>query len=110
MEQAQTDFEVITRNLITQYPDTSAPFGIKLVPFVDSVVSGYSTTLWWLGGAVVCLLLITCANTANLLLARARERTNEITVLAALGARRRRLLIQLLCVTLWLSLLCAAGG
>jgi putative ABC transport system permease protein len=110
MEQAQTDFGVITRNLITQYPDTSAPFGIKLVPFLDSVVSAYSTTLWLLGGAVVCLLLITCANTANLLLARARERTKEITVRAALGASRGRLLIQLLSESLVLALLGGAAG
>jgi putative ABC transport system permease protein len=110
MEQAQTDFGVITRNLITQYPDTSAPFGIKLVPFLDSVVSAYSTTLWLLGGAVVCLLLITCANTANLLLARARERTKEITVRAALGASRGRLLIQLLSESLVLALLGGVAG
>ena len=108
LDQAQADFEVITRNLVTLYPDTSSLFGIRLVPLLNSVVSDYSATLWLLGGAVLCLLLITCANTANLLLARARERTKEITVRAALGASRKRLIIQLLSESLILALL--GGG
>jgi putative ABC transport system permease protein len=108
LDQAQADFEVITKNLSTQYPDTNALFGVRLVPLLNSVVSDYSTTLWLLGGAVLCLLLITCANTANLLLARARERTKEITVRAALGADRARLMAQLLSESLVLALL--GGG
>src|ERR1700751_5745984 len=108
LEQAQADFEVIDRNLGVKYPDTNALFGVKLVPLLNSAVSDYSTTLWLLGGAVVCLLLITCANTANLLLARARERTKEITVRAALGASRVHLIVQLLTESLVLALL--GGG
>lgn len=110
IDQAQADFEVITRNLQTQYPDTNSLFGVKLVPLLNSVVSDYSMTLWLLGGAVLCLLLITCANTANLLLARARERTKEMTVRAALGASRERLLVQLLSESLILALLGGAAG
>jgi putative ABC transport system permease protein len=108
LNQAQADFEVISNNLRTRYPDTNALFGVNLVPLLSSVVSDYSTTLWLLGGAVLCLLLITCANTANLLLARARERTKEITVRAALGASRQRLIIQLLSESLLLAFL--GGG
>jgi len=108
LDEAQTDFEVISRNLSTQYPDTNSLFDVKLVPLLNSVVSDYSATLWLLGGAVLCLLLITCANTANLLLARARERIKEITVRAALGASRERLVIQLLSESLILAFL--GGG
>jgi putative ABC transport system permease protein len=110
LQQAQADFELITRNLQTSYPATSAEFGIKLVPLLDSVVGDYSATLWSLGGAVACLLLITCANTANLLLARARERMKEMTVRAALGASQGRLLVQLLSENLVLAVLGGAVG
>jgi putative ABC transport system permease protein len=110
LQQAQTDFEVITRNLQATYPATSAGFGVKLVPLLDSVVGNFSATLWLLGGAVVCLLIITCANTANLLLARARERTKEMMVRAALGASQKRLLAQLLSESLVLAILGGAVG
>ena len=110
LQQAQADFEVINRNLITAYPATNAGFAVKLIPLLDSVVGNYAATLWLLGGAVVCLLLITCANTANLLLARARERSKEMTVRAALGASRGRLLIQLLSESLILAFFGGALG
>jgi putative ABC transport system permease protein len=110
LEQAQSNFEVINRNLIAQYPTSNSGFGVKLVPLLDSVVGDYSTTLWLLGGAVVCLLLITCANTENLLLARARQRTREMGVRAALGASRERLLVQLLSGSVVLALLGGAVG
>jgi putative ABC transport system permease protein len=110
LQEAQADFEVISRNLIAQYPVTSTGFGVKLVPLLDSVVRDYSGTLWLLGGAVLCLLLITCANTANLLLARARERTQEMTVRAALGASRERLIFQLLSESIVLALVGGVAG
>jgi putative ABC transport system permease protein len=110
LQQAQAEFEVINKDLMTRYPATNADFGIRLVPFLDSVVSDYSATLWLLSGAVACLLVITCANIANLLLARASERQKEITIRAALGASRKRLAVQLLFESLLLGSLGGAAG
>ena len=96
LRSAQADLEVIRQNLAARYPETDKAFGIRLVPYLDSAMTNYSLTLWLLEGAVACLLLITCANIANLLLARARERRREISIRSALGASRLRLIIQLL--------------
>ena len=93
---AQTDLEVIRKNLADRYPATNSAHGIKIVPYLDSVIGDYSSTLWLLEAAVACLLLITCANVANLLLARSRERRREISIRAAIGASRSRLMAQLL--------------
>jgi putative ABC transport system permease protein len=93
---AQADLEVIRQNLAARYPDVEKAFGIHLTPYLDSAMADYSLTLWLLEGAVTCLLLITCANIANLLLARARERRREVSIRAALGADRLRLVLQLL--------------
>ena len=59
---------MIQQNLIATYPATDAGFGVRIAPYLVGVVSDYSTTVWLLEGAVACLLLITCANVANLLL------------------------------------------
>ena len=96
LNQAQTDLEVIRKNLADRYPVTNSPFGIRIVPYLDSVIGDYSSTLWLIEGAVACLLLITCANVANLLLARTRERRREISIRAAIGASRIRITAQIL--------------
>ncbi len=103
LPQAQTDLEVIQQNLIALYPATDAGFGIRIAPYLEGVVSDYATTVWLLEAAVACLLLITCANVANLLLARAQERLKEVSIRAALGANRSRLVAQLLTESILLS-------
>jgi putative ABC transport system permease protein len=96
ISQAQADLEVIRKNLADRYPATNSAYGIRIVPYLDSVVDDYSPTLWLLEGAVACLLLITCANVANLLLARTRERRREISIRVAIGANRLRIITQVL--------------
>jgi putative ABC transport system permease protein len=109
LQEAQADFEVISQHLDSKYPATPG-FGIRLVPYLDSVVANYSAMVWLLEGAVLCLLLITCANVANLLLARAQERRREITLRSALGASRSQLVQQLLAESLVLSVIGGIAG
>lgn len=103
-EVARAELEAINQRLKAQYPATSTGVGVGLIPYLDSVVGDYSASLWLLETTVGCLLLITCANVANLLLARFQERRREVSIRAALGASRKRLFSQLLLETLVLTL------
>ncbi len=105
-QSAKADLEVIQQNLVSKYPEDFG-FGIRAVPYLDTVIGSYSGSLWLVEAAVACLLLITCANVATLLLVRAQERAREMSVRAALGASRRKLIAQLLMEN---SVLAFAGG
>jgi putative ABC transport system permease protein len=105
--QAQADLEIIHNNLLGQYPDTNRGFGLRVIPLLDSMVNDYTATTWLLGAAVSCLLLISCANVANLQFARGLQRRREMTIRATLGATRWRLIGQLVLETMFLS---AFGG
>jgi putative ABC transport system permease protein len=107
-QQAQAEMNAIATRVGQQYPDVK-DWGINLVTMTDAFVGAQLRTgLWVLLGAVTCVLLIACANIANLLLARAASRQKEIAIRTAMGASRSRLLRQLLVESVVLSL--AGGG
>ena len=109
-DQARTEIDAIFTRLAREHPATNAEVGFSFFRPRDQMMPSYRTLLLALCGASLCLLLLTCANLGNLLLARAASRERELAVRAALGAGRERLVRQMLTESALLAMVGGAAG
>ena len=107
---AEADLRNISERLATEHPETNSGWDAYLVPLHEQVIGDVRTALWILPIAVGFVLLIACANVANLLLVRATRRQREMAIRASLGAGRLTLISQMLAENILLSVMGGAVG
>src|SRR5262249_53306164 len=111
LEQARAQKDTIGASIAALYPEANKGWGVNVDPFIDQVVAPQlRRSLWVLLAAVGAVLLIGCANLANLTLARGTDREQEIAIRSALGASRLRLIRQLLTENMFLGILGGMTG
>ena len=110
LQAARREMEVIAARLQLEFPEANAGIAANLEPLREPVVGDVRPVLWILLGTVATVLLIACANVANLMLARGADRRKEMSLRAALGAGRGRLVRQLLAESALLAMLGSLGG
>jgi predicted permease len=110
VQQAQAEMDAISHHLEQQYPADDKGWGAVVKPLREELVGDVRTPLLVLLGAVALVLLIACANAANLVLSRTISRQKEIAIRSALGASRMRVLRQVICETVVLAVVAGALG
>jgi putative ABC transport system permease protein len=110
IEQARAEFETIARRLQSEFPASNTDQGVVVTTLFEAIVGDSRPVITLLSAAVALVLLVACANVANLLLVRGTGRLRELALRAAIGADRGRLVRQMLTESAVLGAIGAAGG